>query len=150
MDVIWLGRRRGTKYFCGDLFSEQTESSFFLGDPGRSPNPTCSRRKVGEPPWKSRSPTWYTIVRQKKRPHRVGSDLGAPPWGGGGPKLSAHNHHELDSSQPHGPMLSQPERVIDLIRTGRKMPFFWEPQATAYSNGFIQIHKRFFLDDGRL
>ena len=42
---IWL-RPEGTKYFCGDL-SAQEQSSF--GQPRASPNPTCSRRKSGEP-----------------------------------------------------------------------------------------------------
>ena len=102
---IWL-RPEGTKYFCGDL-SEQ-EQKLVWATQG-VPKPDLFEAKVGGTAWKSK-PSWY-IVGKKDR--TVQPDL---------ERFFANRMgattYELDSS--HVPMLSQPERVSDVIRTAAK------------------------------
>src|SRR6267378_1562264 len=102
---IWL-RPSGTKYFCGDL-SEQ-EQKLVWATQG-VPKPDLFEAKVGGTAWKSK-PSWYIVGKKDRTVHpdlerAVAKRMGATTY-------------EIDSS--HVPMLSQPERVIDVIRTAAK------------------------------
>jgi len=98
---IWL-RREGTKYFCGDL-SEQ-EQKLVWATQG-VPKPDLFGEKAGGTAWKSK-PSWYIVG---KKDHTVHPDLERAMA-----KRMGATTYELDSS--HVPMLSQPERVLDVIR----------------------------------
>jgi pimeloyl-ACP methyl ester carboxylesterase len=98
---IWL-RREGTQYFCGDL-SEQEQQLVWATQGARKPD--LFDAKAGGTAWKSK-PSWY-IVAQKD--HTVHPDLERAMA-----KRMSATTYELDSS--HVPMLSQPERVLDVIR----------------------------------
>jgi pimeloyl-ACP methyl ester carboxylesterase len=98
---IWL-RREGTKYFCGDL-SEQ-EQKLVWATQG-VPKPDLFGAKAGGTAWKSK-PSWYIVG---KKDHTVHPDLERAMA-----KRMGATTYELDSS--HVPMLSQPERVLDVIR----------------------------------
>ena len=102
---IWL-RREGTKYFCGDL-SEQ-EQRIVWATQG-VPKPDLFEAKAGGTAWKSK-PSWYIVG---KKDHTVHPDLERAMA-----KRMGATTYELDSS--HVPMLSQPERVLDVIRTAAK------------------------------
>src|ERR1700687_1771156 len=102
---IWL-RPEGTKYFCGDL-SEQ-EQKLVWATQG-VPKPDLFGTKVGGTAWKSK-PSWYIVG---KKDHTVHPDLERFFA-----KRMGATAYELDSS--HVPMLSQSERVIDVIRTAAK------------------------------
>jgi pimeloyl-ACP methyl ester carboxylesterase len=99
---IWL-RPEGTKYFCGDL-SEQ-EQRLVWATQG-VPKPDLFDAKAGGAAWKSK-PSWYIVG---KKDHTVHPDLERFFA-----KRMGATAYELDSS--HVPMLSQPERVLDVIRT---------------------------------
>jgi len=99
---IWL-RPEGTKYFCGDL-SEQ-EQKLVWATQG-APKPDLFDAKVGGTAWKSK-PSWYIVA---KNDQTVQPDLERAMA-----KRMGATTYELDSS--HVPMLSQPDRVIDVIRT---------------------------------
>ena len=100
-DRIWL-RREGTKYFCGDL-SEQ-EQKLVWATQG-VPKPDLFDAKVGGTAWKSK-PSWYIVG---KKDHTVHPDLERFFA-----KRMGATVYEFDSS--HVPMLSQPERVLAVIR----------------------------------
>src|ERR1700722_923153 len=102
---IWL-RPDGTKYFCGDL-SEQ-EQKLVWATQG-VPKPDLFGAKAGGTAWKSK-PSWYIVG---KKDHTVHPDLERAMA-----KRMGATVYELDSS--HVPMLSQPERVTDVIRTAAK------------------------------
>jgi pimeloyl-ACP methyl ester carboxylesterase len=102
---IWL-RREGTKYFCGDL-SEQ-EQKLVWATQG-VPKPDLFDAKAGGTAWKSK-PSWYIVG---KKDHTVHPDLERFFA-----KRMGATTYELDSS--HVPMLSQPERVLEVIRTTAK------------------------------
>jgi pimeloyl-ACP methyl ester carboxylesterase len=97
---IWL-RSEGTKYFCGDL-SEQ-EQKLVWATQG-VPKPDLFEAKAGETAWKS---------KRGKKDHTVHPDLERFFA-----KRMGATAYELDSS--HVPMLSQPERVSDVIRSAAK------------------------------
>jgi pimeloyl-ACP methyl ester carboxylesterase len=98
---IWL-RPEGTKYFCGDL-SEQ-EQKLVWATQG-APKPDLFDAKVGGTAWKSK-PSWYIVA---KNDQTVQPDLERAMA-----KRMGATTYELDSS--HVPMLSQPNRVLDVIR----------------------------------
>jgi pimeloyl-ACP methyl ester carboxylesterase len=102
---IWL-RSEGTKYFCGDL-SEQDQKLVWATQ--GVPKPDLFDAKAGGTAWKSK-PSWYIVG---KNDHTVHPDL---------ERFFAKRMHattyELESS--HVPMLSQPEKVIDVIRAAAK------------------------------
>jgi pimeloyl-ACP methyl ester carboxylesterase len=102
---IWL-RPEGTKYFCGDL-SEQ-EQRLVWATQG-VPRPDLFDAKAGGTAWKSK-PSWYIVG---KKDHTVHPDLERAMA-----KRMGATVYELDSS--HVPMLSQPERVIEVIRAAAK------------------------------
>jgi pimeloyl-ACP methyl ester carboxylesterase len=96
---IWL-RPEGTKYFCGDL-SEQ-EQKLVWATQG-VPKPDLFEAKVGGTAWNR---SWYIVGKKDDTVH--------PDLERGMAKRMGATTYELDSS--HVPMLSQPERVIDVIR----------------------------------
>ncbi len=102
---IWLSPE-GTKYFCGDL-SEQ-EQKLVWATQG-VPKPDLFGAKTGGTAWKSK-PSWYILG---KKDHTVHPDLERFLA-----KRMGATTYELDSS--HVPMLSQPERVIEVIRAAAK------------------------------
>jgi pimeloyl-ACP methyl ester carboxylesterase len=102
---IWL-RREGTKYFCGDL-SEQ-EQKLVWATQG-VPKADLFEAKVGGTAWKSK-PSWYIVGKKDQTVH--------PDLERAMAKRMNATTYELESS--HVPMLSQPERVLDVIRTAAK------------------------------
>ena len=102
---IWL-RREGTENFCGDL-SEQ-EQQLVWATQG-VPKPDLFNAKAGGTAWKTK-PSWYIVG---KKDHTVHPDLERFFA-----KRMGATTYELDSS--HVPMLSQPDRVLDVIRTAAK------------------------------
>jgi pimeloyl-ACP methyl ester carboxylesterase len=102
---IWL-RPEGTKYFCGDL--PEQEQKLVWATQG-VPQPDLFNAKAGGTAWKSK-PSWYIVG---KKDHTVHPDLERFFA-----KRMGATTYELDSS--HVPMLSQPQRVLDVIRTAAK------------------------------
>ena len=102
---IWL-RSEGTKYFCGDL--PEQEQKLVWATQG-APKPDLFEAKVGGTAWKSK-PSWYIVAKQDRTVH--------PDLERAFAKRMDAITYELDSS--HVPMLSQPERVLDVIRTAAK------------------------------
>ena len=102
---IWL-RREGTKFFCGDL-SEQGQQLVWATQ--GVPKPDLFGAKAGGTAWKSK-PSWYIVG---KKDHTVPPDMERFVA-----KRMGATVYELDSS--HVPMLSQPEAVLDVIRTAAK------------------------------
>src|SRR5260221_10031334 len=111
---IWL-RLAGTKYFCGDL-SEQ-EQKLVWATQG-VPKPDLFDAKIGGTAWKTK-PSWYIVGKKDRTVHPDLERFFAKRMGA--------TTYELDSS--HGPMLSQPERVLDVIRAASKA--VREPTVTA-------------------
>ena len=102
---IWL-LPEGIDDFAGDL-SEQ-EKKLVLATQG-VPKPDLFEAKVGGTAWKSK-PSWYIVGKNDRTVHPdmerfVAKRMGATTY-------------EFDSS--HVPMLSQPERVLDVIRDAAK------------------------------
>jgi pimeloyl-ACP methyl ester carboxylesterase len=102
---IWL-RREGTKFFCGDLSEQEQQLVWAIQG---VPKPDLFEAKVGGTAWKSK-PSWYIVG---KKDHTVHPDLERFFA-----KRMSATTCELDSS--HVPMLSQPERVLDVIRAAAK------------------------------
>ena len=102
---IWL-RREGTKHFCGDL-SEQ-EQRLVWATQG-APKPDLFEAKAGGTAWKTK-PSWYIVGKQDRTVHPDLERFLA--------KRMSATTYELDSS--HVPMLSQPERVLEVIRAAAK------------------------------
>ena len=99
---IWL-LPDGIDDFAGDL--SETEKKLVLATQG-APKPDLFEAKVGGTAWKS-NPSWYIVGKQDRTVHPDLERFFAKRMGA--------TTYELDSS--HVPMLSQPERVIDVIRT---------------------------------
>jgi pimeloyl-ACP methyl ester carboxylesterase len=102
---IWL-RPEGTKHFCGDL-SDQ-EQKLVWATQG-VPKPDLFNAKAGGTAWKTK-PSWFIVA---KKDHTVHPDLERFYA-----KRMGATTYELDSS--HVPMLSQPEQVLEVIRTAAK------------------------------
>jgi len=98
---IWL-RREGTQYFCGDL-SEQ-EQQLVWATQG-VPKPDLFDAKAGGAAWKSK-PSWYIVATKDQTVH--------PDLERAMAKRMGATTYEFESS--HVPMLSQPERVLEVIR----------------------------------
>jgi pimeloyl-ACP methyl ester carboxylesterase len=73
------------------------------------PKPDLFDAKAGGTAWKSK-PSWYIVGKQDRTVH--------PDLERAMAKRMGANTTELDSS--HVPMLSQPERVLDVIRAAAK------------------------------
>ena len=102
---IWL-RPEGTKYFCGDL-SEQEQKMVWATQ--GEPKPDLFEAKAGGTAWKTK-PSWYIVGTKDQTVH--------PDLERAMAKRMKATTYELDSS--HVPMLSQPERVLDVIRAAAK------------------------------
>lgn len=102
---IWL-RPEGLKFFCGDL-SDQ-EQKLVWATQG-VPKPDLFGAKAGGTAWKTK-PSWYIVG---KKDHTVHPDLERAMA-----KRMNATTIELDSS--HVPMLSQPDRVLEVIRAAAK------------------------------
>jgi pimeloyl-ACP methyl ester carboxylesterase len=100
---IWL-LPDGIDDFAGDLTEE--EKKLVLATQG-VPKPDLFEAKVGGTAWKSK-PSWYIVGKGDRTVHPDLERFFAKRMGA--------TTYELDSS--HVPMLSQPERVLDVIRTG--------------------------------
>src|SRR5712664_3521204 len=98
---IWL-RPEGTKYFCGDL--PEQEQKLVWATQG-VPKPDLFEAKAGGTAWKSK-PSCYIVGKNDRTVHPDLERFFA--------KRMSATTYELDSS--HVPMLSQPERVLDVIR----------------------------------
>ena len=99
---IWL-LPDGIDDFAGDL--SESEKKLVLATQG-VPKPDLFEAKVGGTAWKSK-PSWYIVGKNDRTVHPDLERFFAKRMGA--------TTYELDSS--HVPMLSQPERVIDVIRT---------------------------------
>ena len=99
---IWL-RHEGIDCFAGDLSEQEKKLVWATHGP---PKPDLFEAKVGGTAWKSK-PSWYIVAKQDRTVHPDLERFFAKRMGA--------TTYELDSS--HVPMLSQPERVIDVIRT---------------------------------
>ena len=102
---IWL-LPEGIDDFAGDL--PEHEKKLVLATQG-VPKPDLFDAKAGGTGWKSK-PSWYIVG---KKDHTVHPDLERFFA-----KRMGATAYELDSS--HVPMLSQPERVLEVIRTAVK------------------------------
>ena len=102
---IWL-RREGTKFFCGDLSEEEQQLVWATHG---VPKPDLFEAKVGGAAWKSK-PSWYIVATKDQTVH--------PDLQRAMAKRMGATTYELDSS--HVPMLSQPERVLEVIRAAAK------------------------------
>lgn len=97
---IWL-RPEGVKYFAGDL--PEAEQKLVWSTQG-VPAPDLFNQKMKGTAWKSK-PSWYIVGRNDETVHPELERFVA--------KRMRATVTELDSS--HVPMLSQPERVIEVI-----------------------------------
>jgi pimeloyl-ACP methyl ester carboxylesterase len=102
---IWL-LPDGIDDFAGDL-SEQ-EKKLVLATQG-VPKPDLFEAKVGGTAWKSK-PSWYIVGKKDRTVHPELERFFAKRMGA--------TTYELESSRV--PMLSQPERVLDVIRAVTK------------------------------
>ena len=102
---IWL-QESGLEHFCGDL-SDQEQKLVYATQ--AVPKPDLFDAKAGGTAWKSK-PSWYIVGKNDRTVH--------PDLERAMAKRMGATTYELDSS--HVPMLSQPERVLDIIRTAAK------------------------------
>jgi pimeloyl-ACP methyl ester carboxylesterase len=102
---IWL-LPEGIDDFAGDL--PEQEKKLVLATQG-VPKPDLFEAKAGGTAWKSK-PSWYIIGKKDRTVHPDLERFFAKRMGA--------TTYELDSS--HVPMLSQPERVLEVIRTAAK------------------------------
>ena len=102
---IWL-LPDGIDDFAGDL--PEQEKELVLATQG-VPKPDLFEAKVGGTAWKSK-PSWYIVAKKDRTVH--------PDLERAMAKRMGATTYELDSS--HVPMLSQPERVLDVIRAAAK------------------------------
>ncbi|HEY2691271.1 MAG TPA: alpha/beta hydrolase [Streptosporangiaceae bacterium] len=99
---IWL-RPEGTRAFAGDL-SEQEQQLVWATQ--TVPDTGLFNEKVDGTAWRSK-PSWYIVANHD---HTVHPDLERFA----AKRMGAHTY-DVDSS--HVPMLSQPDLVLDVIRT---------------------------------
>ena len=102
---IWL-KHEGTQYFCGDLPAE--EQKMVWATQG-VPKPDLFSKGAGGTAWKTK-PSWYIVGKNDRTVPPELERLNAKRMGA--------TTVELDSS--HVPMLSQPERVLEVIRAAVK------------------------------
>jgi pimeloyl-ACP methyl ester carboxylesterase len=105
MDVSGCARR--ARSISAETFRSWSKGSF--GRLRASPQPDLFNAKAGGTAWKSK-PSWYIVG---KKDHTVHPDLERFFA-----KRMGATTYELDTS--HVPMLSQPESVLDVIRTAAK------------------------------
>jgi len=99
---IWL-KHEGTRAFAGDL-SEQEQELVWATQ--MVPDVNLFNEKVPGTAWRTK-PSWYIIANHDQTVHPELERFAAK-------RMGAHTY-DLDSS--HVPMLSQPDFVLDVIRT---------------------------------
>jgi len=99
---IWL-TREGIEDFAGDLTEQEKKVVYATQG---VPKPDLFDTKAGGTAWKTK-PSWYIVGTKDRTVH--------PDLERAMAKRMGATTYELDSS--HVPMLSQPERVIEVIRT---------------------------------
>jgi len=99
---IWL-QHEGTRAFAGDL-SEQEQELVWATQ--MVPDANLFNAKVPGTAWRTK-PSWYIIANQDQTVHPELERFAAK-------RMGAHTY-DVDSS--HVPMLSQPDFVLDVIRT---------------------------------
>jgi len=99
---IWL-TREGIEDFAGDLTEQEKKMVYATQG---VPKPDLFDAKAGGTAWKTK-PSWYIVGTKDRTVH--------PDLERAMAKRMGATTYELDSS--HVPMLSQPERVIEVIRT---------------------------------
>ena len=99
---IWL-KHEGTRAFAGDL-SEQEQELVWATQ--MVPDVNLFNEKVPGTAWRTK-PSWYIIANHDQTVHPELERFAAK-------RMGAHTH-DLDSS--HVPMLSQPDFVLNVIRT---------------------------------
>jgi len=99
---IWL-TREGIEDFAGDLTEQEKKMVYATQG---VPKPDLFDAKAGGTAWKTK-PSWYIVGTKDRTVH--------PDLERAMAKRMGATTYELDSS--HVPMLSQPERVLDVIRT---------------------------------
>ena len=99
---IWL-TREGIEDFAGDLTEQEKKMVYATQG---VPKPDLFDTKAGGTAWKTK-PSWYIVGTKDRTVH--------PDLERAMAKRMGATTYELDSS--HVPMLSQPERVIEVIRT---------------------------------
>jgi pimeloyl-ACP methyl ester carboxylesterase len=102
---VWL-RQSGTVCFAGDL--SEAEQKLIWATQG-APDAELFNEKVEGTAWRSK-PSWYVLARNDRTVH--------PDLQRHASKRMGATTVELDSS--HVPMLSQPDRVLDVIRAAAK------------------------------
>ena len=102
---IWL-KRSGTEAFCGDLSDEEQEMVWATQG---APKPDLLNAGAGGTAWKTK-PSWYIVGRQDRTVQPELERFNAKRMGA--------TTVELDSS--HVPMLSHPEKVLEVIRAAVK------------------------------
>jgi pimeloyl-ACP methyl ester carboxylesterase len=102
---IWL-KPDGTKFFCGDLSAQEQQ---LVWATQAVPVPDLFTQKVDGIAWRSK-PSWYIVGKQD---HTV-----PPALQRDAAKRMGATTVELDSS--HVPMLSQPDKVLDVVRAAAK------------------------------
>ena len=99
---IWL-KHEGTRAFAGDLSEQEKE---LVWATQMVPDVNLFNEKVPGTAWRTK-PSWYIIANHDQTVHSELERFAAK-------RMGAHTH-DLDSS--HVPMLSQPDFVLDVIRT---------------------------------
>jgi len=99
---IWL-TREGIEDFAGDLTEQEKKMVYATQG---VPKPDLFDAKAGGTAWKTK-PSWYIVGTKDRTVH--------PDLERAMAKRMGATTYEFDSS--HVPMLSQPERVLDVIRT---------------------------------
>jgi len=102
---IWL-TREGIEDFAGDLTEQEKKMVYATQG---VPKPDLFDAKAGGTAWKTK-PSWYIVGTKDRTVH--------PDLERAMAKRMGATTYELDSS--HVPMLSQPERVLDVIRAAAK------------------------------
>ena len=102
---VWL-KPAGTEYFCGDLSEE--EQALVYATQG-VPDADLFNQKLIAAAWRTK-PSWYIVAEHDHTVH--------PELERAAAKRMGATTYEFDSS--HVPMLSQPDRVLDVIRTAAK------------------------------
>ncbi|MFF4367980.1 alpha/beta fold hydrolase [Streptomyces sp. NPDC001594] len=103
---IWIARD-GISHFCGDL-SEQ-EQQLVWATQGAPPADLLATARTDRPAWKSK-PSWFIVAKQD---HAINPDL---------ERFMAQRMGSttVEADTSHVPMLSDPELVLDTIRTAAK------------------------------
>jgi pimeloyl-ACP methyl ester carboxylesterase len=102
---IWM-KHDGTRFFCGDLPAPEQQ---LVWSTQGAPVADLFTQKADGVAWKSK-PSWYIVAKQDHTVHPERQRASAKRMGA--------TTIELDTS--HVPMLSQPDKVLDVIRAAAK------------------------------